>query len=277
VRDLPCAFRRGELHLVFQPIVSMDDHEPLGMEALIRWAHPTLGVLLPMRFIRLAEEIDLIGEIGLWVLDEALNQLVVCRRVEGMENLTVSVNLSPFQLRDELLVPRIGRLLSRHGLAGSALNLEIAESATITDPEAVVEALNSLKSLGVRLTVDDFGTEYLSLAYLHRWPVDSLKLHRGLIEALGDNHSSSASLLAAILGMSCALGVHPIAVGVETSEHARTLVDLGYDIAQGYLYARPARADQIIDVLNLLSAGPHAGGATLDACDLAPALAGRRG
>jgi EAL domain-containing protein (putative c-di-GMP-specific phosphodiesterase class I) len=252
-RDLRHAARRGELFLVYQPIVAMNDHQVLGMEALVRWSHPTLGVLLPYRFIHLAEETELINEIGTWVLNEALRQLALCRKMAGMGHLTVSVNLSVNQLQDGLLVQRVGRMLATHGLPASALCLELTESEIMKDPESAIETLTALRRLGVTLAVDDFGTEYSSLSYLQRLPFDVLKIDRSFVEPLQEGDTASESLVAAIVAMANALGIRTVVEGVETPEQARRLQQIGCYVAQGFMYARPARVDQLPDVLNLLS------------------------
>jgi diguanylate cyclase (GGDEF)-like protein len=253
-RDLRHAVERNELHLVFQPIVSMNHNEVYGFEALVRWAHPSLGVLLPKRFIPIAEESDLISEIGSWVLEDALRQLVTCRAVAGFGHLTVSVNLSALQLRDELLVQRVSRCLDVHGLPGSALTLELTESEMMENLELSIASLTALRRLGVLIAIDDFGTKYSSLAYLQRLPVSILKIDQSFVQAIrGSEPVPSESLVAAIMAMSEALGIQTIVEGVETAEQARHLMKLGCRVAQGYLYARPARADQIIDVLGLLT------------------------
>ncbi|HXZ82253.1 MAG TPA: bifunctional diguanylate cyclase/phosphodiesterase [Acidimicrobiales bacterium] len=253
-RDLRRAVEHRQLHLVFQPIVRMNRNEVLGFEALVRWAHPNLGVLLPKRFVPLAEENDLICEIGSWVLDDALRQLTVCRAVPGLEHLTVAVNLSALQLKDELLVQRVGRSLAVHGIPGSALTLELTESEMMDDPEVSIAALTALRRLGVLIAVDDFGTKYSSLAYLQRLPVNILKIDQSFVADMnGAEAAPSGSLVAAIIAMSQALGIQTIVEGVETAEQARNLANLGCKVAQGYFYARPVRADQLIDVIGLLT------------------------
>ncbi|MGD0743073.1 MAG: EAL domain-containing protein [Acidimicrobiales bacterium] len=259
-RDLHRAIEHDELHLVFQPIVKMGHNEVLGFEALVRWAHPTIGVLLPKRFIPLAEESDLIGEIGSWVLDDALRELAVCRALPGFGHLTVAVNLSALQLQDELLVQRVGRALAVHGLPGSALTLELTESEMMSNPELSIASLTALRRLGILIAVDDFGTKYSSLAYLQRLPVNILKIDQSFVADISEGDAvASESLVAAIVAMSQALGIQTIVEGVETAEQARHLMHLGCSAAQGYFYARPARADQLIDVLGLLTRSqPHA-------------------
>ena len=252
-RDLRRGLRRGELFVVYQPIVAMNDYQVLGLEALVRWSHPTLGVLAPERFIHIAAESDLINEIGSWVLDEALREVSICRKMPNLAHLTVSVNLSVNQLRDGLLIQRAGRMLAAHGLPASALCFELTESEIMKDSVAAIETLTALRRLGVTLAVDDFGTEYSSLSYLQRLPFDVLKIDRCFVEPLGKSDSASKSLVAAIVAMADALGVRTIAEGVETVEQARALRELGCEVAQGFLYARPTRVDQLEGVLNLLS------------------------
>ena len=251
--DLRHAIERNELHLVYQPVLSLERGVVLGFEALIRWAHPTLGVILPSRFIPLAEESDLIIDIGGWVLEEALRQLAICRAELGTEKLTMAVNVSAAQLRDEHLVERVRSALWRHGLPGSSLCIELTESEMMRDPNAAIAALSSLRRLNVRLALDDFGTEYSSLAYLRRLPVDILKIDYSFVDGLRESDSPSESLVSAIIAMAGALSIETIAEGVETAEQARRLARLGCQAVQGYLYARPVRGDQLADLTTLLS------------------------
>jgi diguanylate cyclase (GGDEF)-like protein len=257
--DLRHAVKRHELHLVFQPVVKIGHNEVLGFEALVRWSHPTLGVLPPKQFIPLAEEEDLIDEIGAWVLDDALRQLVICRAVPGFDHLTVAVNLSALQLRDKQLVQRVSQCLADHDLPGSALTLELTESEMMADPGLSIASLTALRQLGILIAVDDFGTKYSSLAYLQRLPVDILKIDQSFVANMyGTDPGPAESLVVAIVAMAKALGVETIVEGVETAEQARRLMGIGCSSAQGYYYARPARADQIINVLGLLTRSqPH--------------------
>jgi diguanylate cyclase len=251
-RELHHAVERHQLHLVFQPIISYETADVVGVEALVRWAHPTLGVIPPLRFISIAEETDLIGEIGLFVLEDALRTLALWRAIPGYENLNVSVNLSVVQLKDDLLVQRVARALHLHEVPGSALTLEITESEMMRDPELSIAVLNELRRLGVRISVDDFGTEYSSLAYLQRLPIDELKIDRSFVVAMGSGDPASQTLVAAIVAMANALSIRTVIEGVETSDQAIKVAELGCHCAQGFLYARPARADQVIDIIGLL-------------------------
>jgi EAL domain-containing protein (putative c-di-GMP-specific phosphodiesterase class I) len=252
--ELRHAIERHELHLVYQPVVGLPKGPVRSVEALIRWEHPTLGSLSPVTFIPLAEESGLIIEIGSWVLDEALRQMAQWRRaVPEMANLSVAVNLSALQLRDEDLVDRVAMALASHGLGGEALILELTESVLLADASAASETFSALKRMGVRLAIDDFGTEYSSLAYLKRFPFDILKIDRSFIISLDEEDSADETLIAAIVAMAKALGITTVAEGVETVAQATRVVDLGCDAVQGFLYSRPVRADHVVEVLGSLS------------------------
>jgi diguanylate cyclase (GGDEF)-like protein len=252
-RDLRHAVEHGELHLVYQPVVRMATGEILGVEALVRWAHPTYGVILPSRFISIAEQSDVIIEMGSWVLNEALRQLAEIRKLPSFLHLQVAVNVSVAQLRDEVLVERISWALAKNDLPGSALCVELTESAMMRDPNAAIAMLEALRRLDVEIAVDDFGTEYSSLSYLHRLPVDVLKIDRSFVEGLKGGGGPAESLVSAIVAMAGALGIQTIAEGVETVEQAQRLRSIGCDAVQGYLYARPARGDQLANVLGLVT------------------------
>ncbi|MDR3650435.1 MAG: EAL domain-containing protein [Acidimicrobiales bacterium] len=249
--DLRRAVELRQLHLVYQPIVRIP-HGPIeGVEALVRWAHPTLGIIPPVKFIPLAEESGLIMGIGEWVLEEALRQLAAWRhQTTGFENLYVAVNLSGAQLHDEHLVQRVGQALAHHGIEGNALCLELTESVVMDKPLEAAAVLTELRSIDVRLAIDDFGTEYSSLAYLKRFPVTSLKIDRSFVDTLEDEDSSDATLIAAVVAMAHALGITTIAEGVETTSQAHRLMDLGCDALQGFLYSRPVRAEGLPYVVN---------------------------
>ncbi|HXQ90305.1 MAG TPA: EAL domain-containing protein [Acidimicrobiales bacterium] len=251
--DLRRAVELRQLHLVYQPIVRIP-HGPIeGVEALVRWAHPTLGIIPPAKFIPLAEESGMIMGIGEWVLEEALRQLAAWRhQTTGFEDLYVAVNISGAQLHDERLVQRVGEALVHHGIEGSALCLELTESVVMDKPLAAAAVLGALRGLDVRLAIDDFGTEYSSLAYLKRFPVTSLKIDRSFVDTLEDDDSSDATLIAAVVAMAHALGITTIAEGVETTSQAHRLMDLGCDALQGFLYSRPVRAEGLPYVVNSL-------------------------
>jgi diguanylate cyclase (GGDEF)-like protein len=251
--DLRHAVALHQFHLVYQPIVRLPSGPIEGVEALVRWSHPTQGVLSPAKFISLAEESGLISEIGSWVLEEAVSQLATWRRqTPTMEDLYMSVNLSGAQLHDDHIVEQVSDALALHGLEGSALCLELTESVVMEDPVAAAAILTELRRLGVRIAIDDFGTEYSSLAYLKRFPVTSLKIDKSFVDSLVQDDTSDATLIAAIVAMSKALGIATVAEGVESSIQSKRLLELGCDAVQGYLYSRPVRADRLPEVVGSL-------------------------
>jgi diguanylate cyclase (GGDEF)-like protein len=252
--ELRHAIERGELHLVYQPVVWLPKGPVRSLEALIRWEHPTLGSVSPVKFIPIAEETGVILEIGSWVLDEALCQLAEWRLcAPGMAELSIGVNVSALQLHDEALLGQVSEALARHGLPASALCLELTESAVMNDPDAAAGTLAALRDLGVCLAIDDFGTEYSSLAHLKRFPFDVLKIDRSFIIGLGEEDNADETLVAAIVAMAKAFGFTTIVEGVETVEQATKVVELGCDSVQGYLYSRPVKAAEVLKVVGSLS------------------------
>ena len=248
-RDLRTAVSLGQLHLVYQPIVALPRGPVVGMEALVRWAHPTRGVLPPAQFIPLAEDRGMIVEIGNWVLEEAVSQFAAwCRYAPEMEGIYVSVNLSSAQLRDDSIVHRVADLLALHGLPASSLCVELTESMAMQDPVASAAILAKLRRLGVGVALDDFGAEYSSLAYLKRLPVTILKIDKSFISSLVQEDTVDASLIAAVVAMAKSLGITTLAEGVESSAQARWLLRLGVDAVQGFLFSRPVTADKLLEV-----------------------------
>jgi EAL domain-containing protein (putative c-di-GMP-specific phosphodiesterase class I) len=253
-RDLRTAVSLKQLHLVYQPIVALPRGPSVGMEALVRWAHPTRGVLSPAQFIPIAEDTGMIAEIGNWVMEEAVSQLAAwCRYAPEMEHLYVSVNLSSAQLRDDGIVERVADSLTVNGLPGAALGVELTESMAMQDPAASAIILARLRQLGVGIALDDFGAEYSSLAYLKRLPVSVLKIDKSFVDSLMQEDTTDASLIAAVVAMAKSLGITTIAEGVESSVQARRLVRLGVDAVQGYLFSRPVTADKLLEVTTTLS------------------------
>ena len=236
--DLRHALERGELHLNFQPIVQAATGSVDGVEALLRWSHPTRGLVPPDAFVSVAEDSGLIVEIGSWVLRESCRHVSAWRRaLPTAGNLHVAVNLSARQLRDPGLVDLVAEALTEFDLPPDALWLEITESMLMENPTAATDILSALRDLGVGLSIDDFGTGYSSLAYLKRFPVDRVKIDRSFVEGLDRRDSSEESLVAAIIAMAGALGMTTIAEGVETVGQQQRLTMLGCEFAQGHFYA----------------------------------------
>ncbi|HXX89294.1 MAG TPA: EAL domain-containing protein [Acidimicrobiales bacterium] len=246
--DLRHAVALGQFHLVYQPIVRVPHGPVEGVEALLRWKHPVHGVIPPVKFIPLAEESGLIVSIGDWVLDEAVRQLAEWRILGLPAPRYVSVNLSAAQLRDEGLVERVLRVLNRYEVDGSSLCLELTESMVMEDPDEAVRKLEQLRTLDINIAIDDFGTEYSSLAYLRRFPVTALKIDRTFVSNLDQRSSSDATLVEAIVAMAHALDIEAIAEGVETSSQADMLLRLGCDSVQGYYFSRPVAPGMIAEL-----------------------------
>lgn len=236
--ELPRAIAQGELRLFFQPKVAVPTEQAYGMEALLRWQHPRLGLLAPDRFIPAAEESGLIVGIGRWVLRESCRQMHEWKALFPDEPLSwVSVNLSPRQFADPDLFDDVTRTLAETGLPPHHLELEITEQVAMGDREASVRTLAALRAIGVELAVDDFGSGYSSLSYLKRLPVTGLKIDRSFVADI--TGEPDAAIVAAILQVARALDLKTTAEGVETAEQLAQLRRLGCQFAQGYYFARP--------------------------------------
>ncbi len=252
-QDLHRAMQRGEMEVVYQPIMRLDDGELAGFEALLRWRHPHHGLLEPGVFMGLAEETGIIRELGRFVLDEALRQVGVWKRAyRPSDPLFVSVNVSFAQLLNYELVDEVRGLLAREDIPASTLKLEITESLVMENPELTSRVLQRMSQLGVTLACDDFGTGYSSLANLHRLPFDTLKIDRSLVDA-SDSDGRAGVVLDAIVAMAHGLGLSIVAEGVETDAQMRRLMALGCDLAQGYLVGRPVTARQIAEAFGGVS------------------------
>lgn len=241
--DLRHALERGEFRNFYQPIVTLATGEIAGFEALLRWQHPTRGMLGPEEFIVAAEETGLIRELGWWNLQEACRQIRQWRGgSEGNSKLVISVNLSPKQFLQPNLVADIGAMLHELALPPEALKLEITESAVMGDPAGAVTMLQQMKLLGIQLAIDDFGTGYSSLSYLHRFPLDTLKIDRSFISGMS-NAGEGMDIARTILPMADTLQLDVIAEGVETVEQVALLKKLKCKYGQGYYFSRPLSAE----------------------------------
>jgi diguanylate cyclase (GGDEF)-like protein/PAS domain S-box-containing protein len=240
------ALERGELHLVFQPVMTVDGGRPVGCEALLRWDHPDLGAVSPAEFVPLAERSGLIVPIGAWVVGRALEQLADWDRERPeAPGLWVAINLSGRQLGAPDLVAVVTDALERTGIDPERLHLEVTESALIDDLATSIDRLGELKQLGVHIDVDDFGTGYSSLSYLKRLPLDTLKIDGSFVGGLGtDPHDTS--IVRAIISLGHALDLDLIAEGVETETQLVELARLGCDLAQGFHWSRPLPPEEFI-------------------------------
>jgi EAL domain-containing protein (putative c-di-GMP-specific phosphodiesterase class I) len=231
--DLEGAVHRGELRLVFQPIVDLALHRTTSVEALLRWRHPEFGEVSPAEFVPLAEESPLIGELSRWVLTEACRTATVL----GDDGPAVAVNLSARHVRSGELVHDVLTALERTGLPATRLVLEITESLLLDDAH-VVEDLQALRTLGCRVAVDDFGTGWSSLAYLVDLPIDTLKMDRQFLAGF-DSDAQRRALCRAVLQLGASLDLSVVVEGVETAVELELLRDMGHRFVQGYLLSRP--------------------------------------
>jgi diguanylate cyclase (GGDEF)-like protein len=252
--ELRHALERDELVLHFQPIVELVTGRIVGAEALVRWQHPQRGLVPPLSFIPLAEETGLMVPIGRWVLEEATRQaarwfgagdafrLTVNLSGAELNDFQMSVNLATRQLASSDVVDTVTGALSGTGLRPRQLCLEITESVAVEDAEDNRAVISALRDVGVRLGLDDFGTGYASLAFLKRLPLDVLKIDRSFVAGIDSGHEN-APIVQAVLGLAAARGLVAVAEGVETEAERRTLVALGCDLGQGFLFSRPVPAD----------------------------------
>ncbi|MDH5284582.1 MAG: EAL domain-containing protein, partial [Gemmatimonadota bacterium] len=244
------AISHGGLELAFQPMYSLRNGRIEGVEALVRWDHPGLGLLLPNHFIPLAEETGLIVPLGRWVLRGACRQAREWQASRpGAGPLTIAINISARQLQDLDVVEETRQAIAESGVDPSLVVLEITESVLMQYEGDIQSRLTELKMLGVRLAIDDFGTGYSSLSYLQRFPIDILKVARPFVEEL-DGGVNRVALTRAILGLGAALGLTTVAEGVERAAQCTALMELGCDYAQGYYFAPPLSAEQLMQELS---------------------------
>jgi diguanylate cyclase (GGDEF)-like protein len=243
--DLAVAVAAGELRLEYQPIIDLYSRDVLGVEALVRWQHPTLGLLYPADFIALAEETGDIDGIGNWVLDAATRQVGSWRRsIDQCARMWVAVNLSRIQLASQQNLSVIRDIVTRAEVPADNVVLEVTESAFAADGDGGVASLEALKRLGVRIAIDDFGTGFSSLSTLAQLPVDILKIDRSFVSGHGAG-SASTHMLEGILGLAGKLSLAVIAEGIEESEQLELLVTLGCSMGQGFLLSRPMTAEKL--------------------------------
>jgi len=239
---LRLALSARELHVAYQPIVSLADRRFVGAEALLRWIHPERGAISPSEFIPVAERSGLIVPIGRWVMDTACKDMRPLRRDHG---LYVAVNVSVRQLVAGGFAEWVEAALARSGMPASALTVEVTEGALMDEIESVRVAFHRLRAHGVRVSIDDFGTGYSSLSRLQDLPIDVIKLDRAFVTDV-DKRPEGRAMATAILQLSTAIGASIIAEGIETEAEAATLYDLGYTIGQGFLFARPMPINDVV-------------------------------
>jgi EAL domain-containing protein (putative c-di-GMP-specific phosphodiesterase class I) len=247
------------LRLDYQPLIDLATGRMTGVEALLRWDHPKLGTIAPLRFIPIAEQSGLIVSIGAWVLREACTQAAAWAAADpGAAALEVAVNVSPRQLVAPSFADDVGSALAAAGLPPQRLCLEVTESAVVADIATATRALNRLKKLGVRLAIDDFGVGYASLGQLKALPaVDILKIDRSFIDGVLGDHEDKA-IVDAVIRLAASLGLETVAEGVESSDQATLLRDMQCGMAQGFHFARPVGPAAIVELLQRQDLGEMA-------------------
>jgi EAL domain-containing protein (putative c-di-GMP-specific phosphodiesterase class I) len=250
-RELRQALERSEFVLHYQPVVALGNGMITGCEALVRWSHPTRGLLLPDNFIPLAEETGLIVPLGDWVLRTACGQLQEWLRA-GFPRLDLAVNLSACQFNHRDLGKVVATALRQSGLDPRLLKLELTERMLMAYSEQTLRTIETLRSLGIELSIDDFGTGYSSLAYLRRFPCQSLKIDRSFVSGV-TTHPDDASIATAIISLAHHLRMKVIAEGIETEEQRQFLEREGCDGGQGYLFSRPVPASEFFALMGKVS------------------------
>ncbi|MBN9460749.1 MAG: EAL domain-containing protein [Burkholderiales bacterium] len=248
--ELPMAIQRGEVDLHYQPIMNIDERCVIGFEGLLRWRHPTRGLLMPDRFLPAAEQSNLIREIGLWAIRRALDDRVRLG-IEAYPDTAVSVNVSARQLSEDGFLVQLAEMMQERRFPPRLLRLELTESAFIENPERTVALIGELRRLGVRVIIDNFGTGYASLSYLKNLPVDGLKIDRAFVQNLPADRGNAA-IVQAITTMAAKLGLQAMAEGVETAAELRGLRSLDCDQVQGSLISEPLPFTELKDFLEAL-------------------------
>ncbi len=241
--DLRKALAQGEFELFYQPVVNVSTNEITGAEALLRWNHPERGMVPPVEFISLSEEIGLIIPLGEWVLRTACADAATWE-----QDISVAVNLSPVQFKSNNLVTTVVSALASSGLPASRLELEITESVLMQDNDSTLKTLHQFRALGVRISMDDFGTGYSSLSYLRRFPFNKIKIDRSFIQDL-PGEIDSLSIVRAVTGLGSSLGMATTAEGVETAEQLAVLREEGCTEMQGYIFSPPRPAREFVKLL----------------------------
>ncbi|MGB5343543.1 MAG: EAL domain-containing protein [Thermoanaerobaculia bacterium] len=248
-RDMHGAVQRNELFLEYQPQVSLGERRIVGIEALLRWRHPELGILEPTEFVPIAESVGLIVEVGEWVLQAA------CRQAKNWQNrklpaLPVAVNISAAELRDSRFVSRVSRILAETGLEPQYLELELTERVLMEGKDAVERTLETLSELGVRISLDHFGTGYASLDYLRSHPLSKVKIDQSFVQDMETN-IKNATIVGAIIDLAAKLDLQVTAEGVEAADLVQCLIDEGCDEVQGFYFSRPVSAERLEQLLTL--------------------------
>jgi EAL domain-containing protein (putative c-di-GMP-specific phosphodiesterase class I) len=251
--DLRRAIDRKEFFVMYQPIVSLENGQLVGFEALVRWQHPERGLIFPSEFIRVAEETGFIVAIGQWMLLESCRQMKRWKeRLATEQPLSISVNLSSKQFAHSDLLDQIIKTLDVTGLDPHSLKLEITESIVMENIDVATGMLEQLRGLGVELSIDDFGTGYSSLSYLHRLPIDTLKIDRSFVNRMVESNENK-EIVRTIIMLAQNLGMGVIAEGVETREQVEQLRELNCPSGQGYLFSKPLDTESATNLIEKMA------------------------
>lgn len=245
--EMKRALESGEFQMYYQPKIDLATHQIVGAEALVRWIHPSRGLIPPDEFIPVAEDIGLIVPMGEWIISESLQQVKKWQD-EFFPEFNIAINLSVKQFKGDGLIQFVEKCLKNIGIPASTIDLELTESVFALDTQHVKDILKTLNKMGVKISLDDFGTGYSSLSYLKNFPIDIIKIDRSFIQDLNDEESDK-SIVEAIISMSNALNLVIVAEGVETLYHAELLSNLKCQFAQGYYFARPLPAKELENIL----------------------------
>ncbi len=248
--ELYRAIKQEELVVYYQPIVVLKTGKIVGFEALVRWKHPTRGLISPQTFIPIAEEIGLIIPIGNWVLSQSCRQLKIWQQQNQVDDsFFISVNLSTRQLTQVDLIESVDKIMNETQISPQCLKLEITESALMENPSMAIEIIQQLRQRGIKLGIDDFGTGYSSLSYLHYFPLDTLKIDKSFVKHL-DSTSKNLGLVPVIINIAKILEMGVIAEGIETQAQLQQLIDLNCVLGQGYLFSRPVDPNQALQLVS---------------------------
>jgi len=248
--EIATAIQSGQFEMHYQPVVLIDTGEIVGSEALIRWRHPTRGLVMPAEFIAMAEETGQIVELGRWVLDRACTQWRAWAGL-GHASHRLSVNVSARQLQEAGFADEVASVLLRHDMNPAALVLELTESIFALEAPKILDQLTMIRDLGVQLAVDDFGTGYSSLSYLQKFQIDEVKVDKSFVDGLGSGNGDDGALANAIVSMAHSLRLEVVAEGIETVAQRDELWSMGCGLGQGYLYSRPVPPEEMLRLLTV--------------------------
>jgi EAL domain-containing protein (putative c-di-GMP-specific phosphodiesterase class I) len=242
------AITRDEFYLVYQPIFSITTEAVVGVEALVRWRHPTLGIVAPDVFISVAEDIGVICDLGQWVMRNACREVKRWGDATGPAGIKLNVNVSGVELNRKDFALQVAGIIAETGFDARALQIEITESVFLHEPEIVAKTLEDLRAQGIRIALDDFGTGYSSLGYIDRYPIDAIKIDRSFVTRMM-KHERSVAIVKSILSLGEALDLAIVAEGVETPGQMDQLRELGCPYAQGFLLSPPVLAEDVLTLL----------------------------